>query len=144
MVVSNWARIDCLLSELKTSHPSIPDGLVEFVHRDRRGNFYIQIKESYWRDLVSHFALATTPLTVSLEIYGKGQLRLYTASELKGRFCLILYGVDKSFEDASFVEELSNKHIWGLEGDPHDEIIRPKRLNRHDGARWIPSFNYAF
>lgn len=95
---------------------------------------------------MSRLDLATSPLIVSLETYGKWQLRLFTASDLKDRVCLILLGVDKSFDDSSFLEELwiSNKHIWGLEGDIQNELIRLRRLNRHDGAKWIPYFTYAF
>lgn len=71
MVVSNRAMIECLMHELKTAHPPIPDGIVELVNRGRKGNFYIQIKESNWADLVSHLALDISPLNISLEIYGK-------------------------------------------------------------------------
>lgn len=135
---------EALSKPSRTRTPTLQYDFVDLIRRDLRGVFYVQIKTTS----TAAFNYINTKLiqtNLTMGTLGNWKLILSQHSPYQGKICVVLQGVTHTADFAQLPEDIwvENCHAWSVEGTTSAQLLHPRRLNRHDGYKWIPSLSVA-
>lgn len=133
-----------MLAHMKEAAPDTPSDLIQYIRRDARGTFYLQIRSQYWSVIASSLP-GVEGQVIKLPDLGEWTLFPPKPPANLGKLCVVVNGVDSHYTCESFLAALWNENheSWGLPANRTTELGDARVLNRWTGEAWTASRSWA-